>query len=267
MIVDIFSRTELLTHEQSIRDLFHDSFDRELPLDLWRWYYSDNPAGPACVSLYFEEDRLIGHYAAIPVTLSESNNAVRGYLSMTTMVHPLGRGRGLFRELASHVNQMLADDGASLICGFPNKNSAPGFAKYLGWKLLDPDLVVDLPGKELLSNPDLTDLLTSNSGIQWNRLDSAQINWRVSKPGANYAMSDGLITKFYDGVRNILMLEPNGLNAIEHNAIYRVLVPHEFQLASLESEKQFAYQFGARVFDPQFDHSVVKREPILSDLF
>ena len=102
-MLDISDRKELISHEDSIRGLFYHSFGRAISSEVWRWFYVDNPSGSSYVSLCYENDQLIGHYAAIPLMLSESSSPVRAYLSMTTMIHPLGRGRGLFTDLANDV--------------------------------------------------------------------------------------------------------------------------------------------------------------------
>src|SRR5664280_921407 len=161
MYVDIRTKSDLRDKSGEIATLFRYSFDRDLDFDDWRWFYVDNPAGPAYVSLFYEHDHLLGHYAVVPSLLSHRGQQVIGYRSMTTMVHPDGRGRGLFTELANRTYAMLLQDGAPLVYGFPNGNSAHGFAKYLDWSLSPADRIVDFSGAELLKHKSLIAALTA----------------------------------------------------------------------------------------------------------
>ena len=165
------------------------------------------------------------------------------------------------------VNSRLADDGAALICGFPNDNSAPGFAKHLGWNVFEPDRMVDLTGASLLADPELIGLLTSTVGIGWDVNDVDQAKWRLSKPDARYESSEGLVTKDYEGVLNILRLDSSGLGAIDPKVVYRVLVQGGFDISKIATLGQFDYRFGSRLFDSRLRNIPFKREPILSDLF
>lgn len=267
MYIDISTRTELASKEDAINELFTASFQQGLARDDWSWFYLDNPSGPAYVSLFYENDQLLGHYAVIPITLAQNGTSLTGYRSMTTMVHPVGRGRGLFTALASRVYKMLADDGAALVYGFPNANSAPGFSRHLEWTMEAPDRLIDVRGQTLLSNPELIDVLTTTNGLTWDSSHGEQKRWRVSRPGVSYAEFPGLVTKPYNEVQVILHIEPDGLAQIKPELTYRVLVPHEFDQQSLDVHASLDYQFGVRYFKEEFAGSTIKREPILSDIF
>lgn len=267
MYVDIKDKQELVAREAEISDLFEASFGRRLSAEDWRWFYVDNPVGPAYVSLFYEGDKLLGHYAVVPTALKVNGVSVIGYRSMTTMVHPDGRGRGLFTDLANRVYQMLEDDGAALVYGFPNGNSAHGFGKYLGWTVLPADRVVDIKGAELLDDPDLWSVLTGSAAIQWDMTASEQNAWRFSAPNAIVTSRAGLVTKLYDSTLNVLHIGPEGRSGIDGEAVYRVLVPESFRSEEMEARKLFDYRFGFRIFDPRYVGLSFRRELVLSDVF
>lgn len=85
------------------------------------------------VKLLFDDDLLIGHYAAVPVDLSVGGKQMRAIHSLDTMVHPDYRGRGIFTFLADMVYRESSRTGYHLVYGFPNKNSYHGFVSKLGW--------------------------------------------------------------------------------------------------------------------------------------
>lgn len=267
MYLDIRTKDELVAREDEISKLFQASFGRELSAEEWRWFYVDNPVGPAYVSLFYEGGQLLGHYAVVPTLLRMRGQSFIAYRSMTTMVHPDGRGRGLFTELANRVYKMLQDDKASMVYGFPNGNSAPGFAKYLGWLLLTTDRVVDFRGAELLADPCLCQALTAPADIEWDIQDAEQAAWRFCKPNTTTASLPGLVTKPYEGTLNVLHLGKDGLSNIQPEAIYRVLVPADFKPEAMQARALFDYQFGYRVFDPRFEGASFRRELVMSDVF
>lgn len=267
MYVDIKDKKALVEKEAEIAQLFLDSFGKPLSGDEWRWFYIDNPVGDPYVSLFYEEGKLLGHYAVLPTRLSFRGKSFVAYRSMTTMVHPDGRGKGLFTELAKRVYSMLEADGASMVYGFPNANSAPGFIRNLGWTLLTPDRVFDFSGSEILESQDLQDALLGSADIEWDSLDEAQAGWRLAMPGAKVERNPGLVTKEYQGVWNILHIDQNGFGSIEPNKQYRVLLDGQFSAENLEKSKLFEYQFGFRVFDSEYEAACFRREFIMSDVF
>jgi hypothetical protein len=267
MYVDIKNKKELLSRREEIFQLFLDSFGRPLSFEEWHWFYIDNPVGEPYVSLFYEDGRLLGHYAVLPTLLTYKKNSFVGYRSMTTMVHPDGRGKKLFTELAKRVYSMLESDGAALVYGFPNANSAPGFVRNLGWTLLDPDKVCDFTGKEIIENELIQTALLRNADIEWSYLDLNQAKWRYSIPGFSVEEEKGLVVKEYKGVYNILHLDNRGLVAIHEDRKYRVLLSGDVSNFIPGLVPIFDYQFGFRIFDKNYADAQFRREFVMSDVF
>lgn len=267
MYFDIKDKNTLLDKEEEISQLFLDSFGKPLSRDEWRWFYIDNPVGDPYVSLFYENGKLLGHYAVLPTRLSFRGNSFIAYRSMTTMVHPDGRGKGLFTELAKRVYSMLEADGASMVYGFPNANSAPGFIKNLGWTLLVPDRVFDFSGSEILDNPELQAALLKSAVIEWDSIDEAQEKWRLAMPRVTIKREPGLVLKEYQGCWNVLHIDSSGLLSMESDAIYRVLLDKSFSNSDSGEIGLFDYQFGFRIFDEKYSGSDFRRELIMSDVF
>ena len=72
----ITSKSELLKYQDDIAELFYDSFKEKLDVELWKWAYIDNICGDPIVSLYFHNEKLVGHYAIIPMKLKYKNSEI-----------------------------------------------------------------------------------------------------------------------------------------------------------------------------------------------
>lgn len=136
--------------EQEILSLFRVVFCRELDEKLWRWYYLENPMGESVITLCFDGETLVGHYAVTPAILYHGGNEHHAAFSMTTMTHPDYAGRGIFTKLAKEAYDRCESVGIKAIYGFPNTNSYDGFTRKLGWQGFGqvPTLEIDgLPKK------------------------------------------------------------------------------------------------------------------------
>ena len=267
MYIDITTKDELLAHESDIKELFLASFGKNISSDDWKWLYIDNPSGPAHVSLFYDNNQLLGHYAVVPTLLKFKGETFIAYRSMTTMVHPDGRGRGLFLDLANRVYAALQDKNVSLVYGFPNKNVADARSKYLKWTLAESDKIVDLQGSEILSDTELCEVLTARADIEWDSDEAKQAEWRVSKPNTRFICKPGFVAKLYEDAFNILHLNKEGLAHIEHDKKYRLLVPAAFKSEIMQERAVFNYQFGYRIFDEKFNGAKIRTELIMSDVF
>ena len=267
MYIDITTKDELLSYESDINDLFLASFGKKISSDDWKWLYIDNPTGPAHVSLFYDNNQLLGHYAVVPTLLKFKDKTFIAYRSMTTMVHPDGRGRGLFLDLANRVYAALQDKNVSLVYGFPNKNVADARSKYLKWTLAESDRIVDFLGSELISNTELCDVLTAREDIEWDSDSAQQAEWRVAKPNTKFICKPGFVAKLYEDALNILHLNHEGLDHIEPDKVYRLMVPAKFKPEIMQERTIFSYQFGSRIFDSKFIGAKIRSELIMSDVF
>ncbi|HRP24306.1 MAG TPA: GNAT family N-acetyltransferase [Promineifilum sp.] len=267
MYIDICKKAVLEAKAAEIYQLFLESFGRPLCQKEWRWFYIDNPVGDPYVSLFYESEKLLGHYAVLPTLLRFRGESFVAYRSMTTMVHPEGRGRGLFTGLANRVYAMLQASGASMVYGFPNSNSAPGFSKNLGWTLLPPDQVYDISGDQILDTPALQEALLGSADIEWDSLSKGQARWRCGIPGFQVLTRPGFLAKPYQGVLNILHIERSGIQCIERDRMYRVMLAPGVCEGLPTRDSLFDYQFGYRVFDTKYRDASFRRELIMSDVF
>lgn len=264
-IITLKSKSELIEHESAIERLFMECFGNRISLPVWRWAYLDNPHGDPYVSLCYEGDNLVGHYAVIPLPLSSSTNVLRSYLSMTTMVAPSQRKKGLFTELAESTYRSAKDDGADIAIGFPNSMSTPGFQSKLFWNIPQPDYVATLTKSQLLdATPHIP---TPQKDIYFLDLEKERTRtWRLKRPGSRYYWEDGLAYKIYNDSIDLLYFDDTSkLRRLPEATKINLLLPNEVE--DLKAFKSFSYQFGGLSICADFLPKTILRQMALSDLF
>ncbi|MDD3597877.1 GNAT family N-acetyltransferase [Sulfuricurvum sp.] len=258
IIID--NKEELLKYKTQIFKLFKDSFNDTIDDELWKWAYIDNPNGNPIVSLYFDGSKLVGHYAVVPINLIYQQKSIKALLSMTTMVDASYRKYGIFVEQANEVYEKACTSGYKLVCGFPNKKSAPGFKKRLGWTLKEDLYVAKFSYDELQS----IEKKTYPNAISFNTQDQENIEWRLNKPNKEYIRKNNNILKKFDGNFDIVF-NGSDFSMLDKNYEYNLLLDHE--LDKYEDKKQFDYIFGYKLFDSTLAGIEFKKDLLMSDVF
>ena len=253
-------KNELLKYKSQVLKLFEHSFGTKMDEALWQWAYIDNPNGNPLVSLYFDGNKLVGHYAVIPIKFIYNQEKLNAVLSMTTMVDFAYRKYGIFIEQANEVYEKASKLGYKFVCGFPNKKSAPGFKKRLDWTLEENLYVAKFTYDELqdIKKKDYPD------SISFNIEDSENMKWRLNKPNQKYSEKSNNILKEFNGTFDIVYNSADFLK-LEKDKEYNLLLDHE--LDEYLDKKQFDYIFGYRFFDTSLDGIEFKKDLIISDVF
>ena len=256
----INDKNELLKYKSQILELFEHSFGSKIDENLWNWAYINNPNGSPIISLYFDGEKLVGHYAVIPINFIHNQKKLDVVLSMTTMVNSAYRKYGIFIEQANEVYEKATELGYKLVCGFPNKKSAPGFKKRLGWTLEEDLYVANFSYDELQQ----LEKKTYTNAISFNTQDKENLEWRLSKPNQNYLKKNNNILKEYEENFDIVF---NGIDflSLEKDKKYNLLLDHN--LDKYLEKKKFDYIFGYRLFDTSLEGIEFKKDLIMSDVF
>lgn len=263
--IEVRTKGELVPHQEAIEGLFVECFNHKSIDDIWKWAYLDNPNGEPLVTLCYEEETLVGHYAIIPMPLANHSWKKNSYLSMTTMVATSYRKFGLFSELAHYTYKMAAERGVDFIIGFPNSNSIPGFKKRLNWNLPPTDFVASLDKNQLSdyryrNKSDFADL------FRLDLRDEVIRNWRLSRPGSTYHWSGGVAWKIHNGQIDLIWEdESSDLESLPENLPINLIVP--WTSTYLLEYKSFQYQFGGFSINSDFKPSEIARQMAISDLF
>lgn len=247
-LVDLDGAEDLVVHRQGIAALFESAFGKPIAPELWEWAYLRNPFGDALVSVALDEDRVVGHYAAVPLDLTSNRGVLRGYLSMTTMVDADYRMHGLFRMLAERVYERIAGRGEpAAVFGFPNDSSAPGFARKLGWTILEDVRVASVPGERL---PELQPLLRRPSEAYGLDLEVPAVReWRTGKPGQPWSIIDGVGLKPHVGGHDLMYVADGAdLSGVSVAGPVSVMVDRS-RCPDWVVADGFPYRFGFRAFN------------------
>lgn len=264
-IVTIHNRQDLLKHKSAIESLFIECFGGRVLGDLWTWAYIANPNGEPVVTLCYDNNCLVGHYAIIPMQLILRNTKLNSYLSMTTMVSESHRKFGLFPKLASENYQNALNLGVDFVMGFPNAKSAPGFKKRLNWTLPPIDYVASVSKSQLLKKEVLS-LLVSEDSFSPNFHDQETRKWRMSRPEANYVWDDGLLYKKFGNAIDLMYFNSvDHLEKLPENKNINILMRSEN--CQFRDSIVFEYQFGGISLNKEFSPSIINRQLCLSDVF
>lgn len=192
------SQSDLLGISQDILELFSTCFpEKKLEYNLWEWAYILNPYGGPCVSVAYDEKRIVGHYGTIPIDLvNMRGDKLSAHLSMTTMVDKKYTKHGLFKKLAELNYSNLESRGTNLVYGYPNKNSKPGFKKRLGWSVSEMKLSYFNSRHDFLETKQYKSFYENEpSSYTIDLLSPTTLDWRMSKPGVKYVYIDGAYYK------------------------------------------------------------------------
>lgn len=264
-LITISDKQTLLPHREAIAVLFQDCFAVALSPMLWDWAYIANPNGEPVVSLCYDEGRLVGHYAMVPMPLRAGAKACNSYLSMTTMVATSHRQHGLFVKLAAASYERAIGLGIDFVMGFPNAASTPGFRKRLNWVLPEPDYVAAVSKAQLLGA--VAQLQHCTAHLYGLDLEQPALRaWRMARPGAAYTWQKGLLCKSFNGGLDLMYFAcAEALESLPDEGTIHVLVPATFDLFA--SSKAFDYQFGGIALASAFEPTQIKRQMCLSDVF
>ena len=166
--------------------------------DYWDWKYKNNFAGFfghwIALARSQEDGRLAGHYTAIPVVLSSGGSEEKVAQSVDTMVHPDFRKQGIFVALANECYSAMKKDGVSMLYGYPNDASFPGFVNRLGWKhiftaeelayILNPKKVAKAKFSNVILGEISANILSLRSkviGMQTKTKTKAKTNYQIAE--------------------------------------------------------------------------------------
>lgn len=187
--------------EVQILELFSAAYGgRKMSEQYWKWMFARGPFGPGVITLLFDDEKLIGHYAITPMDVVVGRVPVRALLSTTTMTHPDYGRQGIFSHLFQATCERSAELGFTLVYGFPNNNSNPGFLKN-GWKNFGKvaEYVCKAPGASTQHLPNIAPISRFDAEVDrlWEQVaphggitvarTAAYLNWRFfSHPTAHY---------------------------------------------------------------------------------
>jgi hypothetical protein len=205
----IETQSQLIDSFPLISDLFLRSFSRELHYELWEWAYISNPYGDPCVALAECNGQVVGHYATIPIILTNASGlSLNSHLSMTTMIDRSHIKHNLFQKLAELVYSRLESIDTFCVYGYPNAKSKPGFTKRLSWTTSELAIKsFDSVGQYIQTSMYKNYFSPSSNSFSIDLTLPHLLAWRFSKPGATYRFIDGAYFKTYGSMLDLMYVQ------------------------------------------------------------
>jgi hypothetical protein len=172
-----------------------------------RWLYEDSPFGAAIEANLDDDEGRAGHYALVPIALTNDGARCAGALSLNTAVDQRARGGGVFVRLATEAIEGAQRQGVQMVVGVANANSTPGFLRRLSFELLGPlpaTVLLPLPGRrQPVRSMWAGEEAFAAGGVAAGGLDALlapparglarawtpeTLRWRLASPGSRYAL-------------------------------------------------------------------------------
>lgn len=248
---DINDADALVSFFPQIKSLFAECFGRDLNRELWSWAYLENPCGAPLVSLAMFHGKIIGHYAVIPQKLTNNNEELIGYLSMTTMVAAEFRRFGLFKLLAERVYSKIEKSKTpSVVYGFPNNNSIAGFRKRLGWLISDKYKVRQIHPNDWRCQCSIIKNEELESAYRLDMAENKIKEWRCNKPNQVWDIHQGVGIKKMGNAYDLMCYFSVG-DLLEFIPDKPVNIVSSFSSVENQDDENilFPYSFGYRTFN------------------
>ena len=227
--IDIFTASS--THIQKLIEFGKIYYQEDHPIlkeNFLRWFYLENPSGPAMLVVAQEENEWIGLIALIPIALTAANQTQKACFAVNVLTHPSHRGKNLFVKMIVRAKEFLKSESIWLI-GHPNENAFPGWKRqkmkfyppllpfivkpllpFSGLKILPIHSVKQL--QEITSNfwneikvSDGVGIEYSFKFIAWRFLDSPYRKYRIDAIYRGKKFLGLKISRKYKGIINILI--------------------------------------------------------------
>ena len=147
-----------------------------------RWQYFGNPDGEAIAVNAYDNNEIIGHYAAQPVQAKIDGQIVRGLFILNAAVDPQFQGKGILRSIADRVHEEASHREFDFMYGVGNKNSTPIYTKKFGFRNIGA-----LTVKVGFGFP----TVVSSADYYFRRFWTDQaISWRLNNPHTKYCTKE-----------------------------------------------------------------------------
>lgn len=137
----------LPAHYPLLLELYSDAFNAHPSLQEINKRFNTTNLGCELIgfiAIHKKTNEPAAYYGVFPHQAIAEEKVLLVAQSGDTMTHSAHRKKGLFVILARLTYKECLKNNISIIYGFPNENSYPGFIKHLDWKQLDTIIRYDL---------------------------------------------------------------------------------------------------------------------------
>jgi len=187
--------------------LFKRVFKKNISIEFLNWYYCENPNGNAISNNILLNQKIIGHYALIPIKINLFNRIVKAGLSVFTAIDEEYRGLYLFNKITNATYQNAKDIGIEFVIGVSNNLSTKLFLRYFKFKLIS-QLDVKIGVGNLKKIKQVTDfkLFWNNESIKW-RLRNPNFKYKIKIHNKNFSIYNDFYKFFSIHMGNFFIKE------------------------------------------------------------
>lgn len=125
----------------------------------WEWKYrGGNPFGHAIMSVCEDKDKIVAHFAIMPMNYYINGKYVSGAHSLGAMVSPEFQSRGLIKYVADKAIEESNKNNIQFIYGYPNEAAYKLHTEFLGYEdiqMQDEFVCQKTNRKSIIDKPDL----------------------------------------------------------------------------------------------------------------
>jgi hypothetical protein len=121
--------------EQGVLSLWQAAFHKEMPPDLWRWKYMNNPYTQKLLVCSGRDESIVALFGGIPHRANREGRSVEILHATDIMSHPDYRGTGLFVRTCNAFMEFFGKSGGvDFLYGLPGRYHFDLGEKYLGYR-------------------------------------------------------------------------------------------------------------------------------------
>ena len=155
-------------------------------VEFLNWLYNENPNGKAIINNVYKDEKIIAHFALVPINVVLDQETFKSALTVFTSVDENHRGIHLF-QLARKSFEHARLSGIRFVIGVANETSTELFVRCLKFKLISPLMVkVGLSNFEEKNNlPHKFEILRDKKTLKW-RLSNPRFKYQIFKENEKF---------------------------------------------------------------------------------
>ena len=146
------------------------------------WLYNENPNGKAIVNNVYENEKIIAHFALVPIKVLYNGKAYKSALSVFNAVDENHRNLYLFYQLASKSFEIAKLENIKFVMSVASEASSKLYVKCFKFKLISP-LKVQIglsKFQEKNNQPHKFEVLRDKTTLKW-RLNNPRFKYQIYK--------------------------------------------------------------------------------------
>lgn len=156
-------------------------------IEFLNWLYNENPNGKAIINNVYEGEKIIAHFALVPITVLYNNRTCKSALSVFTSIDENHRNLLFFYQLANQSFELAKSLGIRFIISVASEIGSELYIKCFKFKLIAP-LDVKISWSKFQERNETNhkfEILRDNATVQW-RLRNPRFKYQVFKENEKY---------------------------------------------------------------------------------